>query len=88
MIRDLWRKFDIAMVGFWVPTFLTIASFVIVFGFGYFLDKSFYWFGCLFGPLLVTMWFSIWKWERPTIRYGSMMLPYDDDWPLDRRNEK
>jgi hypothetical protein len=83
MIRKLWRRFDIAMIGYWVPTFITIMSFVCVFGFGYFVDKCFYWFGCLFGPLVVALWWSIWRWEHPKPRYGSMGLPYDD-WPPDR----
>jgi len=86
MIRELWKRFDTAMVGYWIPTSATVLSLTVTIVSGVLLDKKFFLFLIVFIPLLLFMWMLVWSWEHPHPRHCSR-LPYDDDWPLDRRSE-
>ena len=79
MIRDLWKRFNTSMVGYWVPTFLTVLSTALVLSVGIFVDKIFFLFAVIFIPLLILMWISAWSWGHPQTRYGQVVWPFDDN---------
>ena len=75
MISNLYDRFKTAMMGYWLPTILTVLSLMTVFGGGFYVNKVFYWFGTFFGPAIVVMWIVVWRWEHPRPRYRGV------DWP-------